>query len=141
MGDIQDQMKIAMKARDQLRLAALRLMVSAIKYVQIDQPELDDAGSVTVLLKEAKKRRESIVAYKLAGRAELAQQEQYELGVIEEYLPKMMSEDEVRKQLTANSRQFIAAANFGEAMKIAMKVIGKDAEGGMVAKIVKEFFK
>lgn len=137
---LQDEMKTAMRSRDQVRLDALRLMVSAIRYVQVDNPSLDDAGMVSVLSKEAKKRREAIEAYKAAGRDAQAAQEEYELKLIEDYLPTQMSEDEVRELLTANSEQLIAAASFGEAMKIAMKAVGKGAEGAMVAKIVKELF-
>lgn len=137
--DLQDQMKMAMRSRDQARLDALRLMVSAIKYVQVDKPELDDAGMVQVLTKEAKKRRESIIAYKDAGRADQAAQEEYELKLIEEYLPKMMSEEEVR----AKVKEAIETAkpdNFGMAMNAAMKAVGKEAEGSTVARIVKELF-
>lgn len=137
--DLQDQMKMAMRSRDQARLDALRLMVSAIKYVQVDKPELDDAGMVQVLTKEAKKRRESIIAYKDAGRADQAAQEEYELKLIEEYLPKMMSEEEVR----AKVKEVLETAkpdNFGMAMNAAMKAVGKEAEGSTVARIVKELF-
>lgn len=135
---LQDEMKTAMKARDQVRLNALRLMVSAIKYAIVDSPDMGDEQVLEVLKKEAKKRREAIEAYKNGGRTEQAEQEQYELDLIEAYLPKMMSEDEVRQRLTANDVQLMAGMNMGEAMKIAMSVIGKDAEGGLVSKIVKE---
>jgi uncharacterized protein YqeY len=138
--DLQDQMKTAMRNRDQARLDALRLMVSSIKYVVVDKPDLDDEGMVAVLSKEAKKRRESIVAYKAVGREEQAAQEQYELNLIEDYLPKMMSEDEVRKLLTANSKQLAGVANFGEVMKIAMKMVSGQSDGATVSKIVKELF-
>jgi hypothetical protein len=137
---LQDEMKVAMKARDQARLDALRLMVSSIKYAQVDLPGITDEQIVEVLKKEAKKRRESIVAYKDGGRTELADKEQYELTLIEEYLPKMMGEDEVRAKVKT-ALEAAKPANFGMAMNAAMKVIGKDAEGGMVAKVVKELFK
>lgn len=137
--DLQDQMKTAMRSRDQARLDALRLMVSAIKYSVVDKPDLDDEGMISVLSKEAKKRRESIVAYKKAGREELAAKEQYELNLIEDYLPKMMSEDEVREKVK-EALDSAKPENFGMAMNVAMKVVGKGAEGAMVAKIVKELF-
>jgi len=137
---LQDEMKVAMKARDQARLDALRLMVSSIKYAQVDLPGITDEQIVEVLKKEAKKRRESIVAYKDGGRTELADKEQYELTLIEEYLPKMMGEDDVRAKVKT-ALEAAKPANFGMAMNAAMKVIGKDAEGGMVAKVVKELFK
>ena len=137
--DLQDQMKTAMRSRDQSRLDALRLMVSAIKYVQVDNPTLDDAGMVAVLTKEAKKRRESIVAYKAAGRDDQATQEQYELTLIEDYLPKMMTEDEVRKSV----REALESAkpeNFGMAMNVAMKAVSGQSDGATVSKVVKELF-
>jgi len=137
---LQDEMKVAMKAHDQARLDALRLMVSSIRYAEVDSPNLTDEQIVAVLVKEAKKRRESIVAYKAGGREELAEKEQYELSLIEEYLPKMMSEDEVRN-LVKQALDEAKPANFGMAMNAAMKAVGKNAEGGTVAKIVKELFK
>lgn len=137
---LQEEMKTAMRSRDQARLDALRLMVSSIKYAQVDTPDITDEQIAEVLKKEAKKRRESIVAYKAGNREELAEKEQYELDLIESYLPKGMSEDEVRAKVKAALGE-AKPENFGMAMNAAMKVIGKDAEGGVVAKIVKELFK
>ena len=137
--DLQEQMKIAMKARDQSRLDAIRLMVSSIKYAQVDLPDITDEQIVEVLKKEAKKRRESIEAYKGAGRTELAEKEQYELTLIEEYLPKMMSEDAVRS-IVKEALEAAKPENFGMAMNAAMKAVGKGAEGAVVAKMVKELF-
>src|SRR5689334_16094089 len=108
-------MKTAMKARDQARLDALRLIVSAVRYAEVDSPNMSDEQIVAVLSKEAKKRRESIVAYEAAGRSEAAAQEKYELGIIEGYLPKMMDESVVR----AKVQEVLSAhsyANFGLAM-------------------------
>jgi hypothetical protein len=130
-------MKIAMKARDQVRLDAIRMLVSAIKYAVVDNPKLNDEQMQAVLAKEAKKRRESIVAYKAGGRSELADKEQFELELIECYLPKMMGEDEVRERV----RELLSnrvTANIGEAMKLVMGELKGQAEGGVVAKIVKE---
>jgi len=143
---LQEEMKAAMKARDQSRLDALRLMVSAIKYAEVDLPaqagtpkNITDEQIVEVLKKEAKKRRESIVAYKAGGREELAAKEQYELNLIEDYLPKMMSEDEVRTKVK-EALESAKPANFGMAMNAAMKVVGGKSDGATVSKIVKELF-
>ena len=135
---LQDEMKVAMKARDQLRLDALRLMVSAIRYVEVDNPNLNDEQVVEVLKKEAKKRREAIEAYKAAGRQESVEKEQYELTLIESYLPKTMPEEEVRVKVK-EALESAKPENFGMAMNAAMKAVGKDA-GDPVAKIVKELF-
>jgi uncharacterized protein YqeY len=136
---LQDEMKIAMKARDQAKLDALRLMVSSIKYAMVDAPDMGDEQVMAVLAKEAKKRRESIVAYNEGGRGELAKKEQYELDLIEQYLPKAMPEEEVRAKVK-EALESAKPENFGMAMNVAMKAIGKGAEGSVVAKMVKELF-
>jgi uncharacterized protein YqeY len=137
---LQDEMKTAMKARDQSRLDALRLIVSSVRYAEVDSPNMSDEQIVSVLSKEAKKRRESIVAYQVAGRTEAAAKEQYELELIETYLPKMMSEEDVRTKV----EELLAAntyANFGLAMNSVMAALKGQADGGVVAKIVKEVYK
>lgn len=136
---LQDEMKVAMRARDQARLDAIRLMISAIKYAEVDTPNMGDDQIVSVLSKEAKKRREAIEAYTAAGRNEAADKEKFELSIIEAYLPTMMSEDEVRQKVKS-VMEATKYDNFGMAMGAAMKAVGKGAEGAMVSKIVKEFF-
>ena len=134
---LQEEMKTAMRARDQAWLDALRLMVSAIRYVEVDTPSLSDEQIIEVLKKEPKKRREAIEAYKAAGRDEQAKQEEYEFELIGQYLPKTMSEDEVR-EIIQNLKIKDQNYNMGEAMKIAMKEVGGKAEGGVVAKVVRD---
>ncbi len=112
-------------------------MVSAIRYVEVDTPSLSDEQIIEVLKKEAKKRREAIEAYKAAGRDEQAKQEEYEFELIGQYLPKTMSEDEVR-EIIQNLKIKDQNYNMGEAMKIAMKEVGGKAEGGVVAKVVRD---
>lgn len=138
-----DEMKNAMRARDQLRLDAIRMLISAIKYAMVDlraqagKPDLDEAGMMAVLAKEAKKRREAVEAYRAAGRSESADKEQFELTLIEGYLPKMMSEEEIVEKLGTVKEQLMGK-NMGEAMKLAREILGAGAEGGVVAKVVKE---
>ncbi len=98
---IQSETVTAMKAKDKERTAALRLIGAKIKDRDIElrtadtKPE-DDELVTEVLLKMAKQRRESIEMYEDGGRTELAEKEKSELAVIEEFLPKQMSEDETR---------------------------------------------
>jgi uncharacterized protein len=136
---LQEEMKNAMRARDQARLDALRLLISSIKYAEVDTPNMSDEQIVAVLQKEAKKRREAVLAYTTGGRPEAAEHEQYELALIETYLPKMMSKDEVRAKVgeVLSSQQF---ANFGMAMNGVMAELKGQADGGVVAKLVKELF-
>lgn len=133
--ELKSQMKTAMKAGDKQRLSVVRMLISAINYVGIDE-ELNDEVVLQVLQKEAKKRREAIEAYSKAGREEQAKQEEYELSVIEEYLPKMMTTEEVE----AKARELLAdfeGNNMGQAIGLVMRELKGKAEGGIVAKVVK----
>ncbi|OOZ17754.1 glutamyl-tRNA amidotransferase [Solemya velum gill symbiont] len=91
-----DDMKAAMKGGDKSRLGVIRLILAAVKQVEVDtREELSDADITGVLTKMVKQRRDSVTQYTDAGRTELADQETYEIGIIEGYLPEQMSEDEV----------------------------------------------
>jgi uncharacterized protein YqeY len=95
-GQIQEDVKSAMRAREQKRLTALRLITAAIKQVEVDQRiEMDDAAILAVLDKMVKQRRDSLEQYQAAGRDDLAAQEQFELDLISSYLPEALSEDEL----------------------------------------------
>ena len=93
---IQEDVKTAMRARDQKRLTALRLITAAIKQVEIDQRiEMDDKAVLSVLDKMVKQRRDSLEQYTNAGRDDLAAQEKFELELIAVYLPEALSDDEL----------------------------------------------
>jgi len=88
--------KSAMRARDQKRLTALRLITAAIKQIEIDKRiEMDDQAVLAVLDKMVKQRRDSLEQYQAAGRDDLAAQEQFELELIAVYLPEALGEDEL----------------------------------------------
>ena len=93
---IQEDVKNAMRAQERERLAVLRLVTAAIKQKEVDERiELDDAQVLAVLDKMAKQRRESLGQYREAGRDDLAEQEAFELGLIQTYLPAQLGEDEL----------------------------------------------
>jgi uncharacterized protein YqeY len=95
---IQEDVKTAMRARDQRRLTALRLITAAIKQIEVDKRiELDDQAVLGVLDKMVKQRRESLEQYESAGRDDLAAQEKFELELIAVYLPEALSDDEVAR--------------------------------------------
>ena len=90
---ISSDVKTAMKAGEKTRVATLRLINAAIQYAEIEaKAPLADADIVTVMTKMVKQRRDSISQYTAGGRPELAAQEQAEITIIEEYLPKQMDE-------------------------------------------------
>ena len=122
---IQSETVTAMKAKDKERTAALRLIGAKIKDRDIelrtaDTKPKDDELVTDVLLKMAKQRRESIEMYEDGGRTELAEKEKSELAVIEEFLPKQMSEEETRAAIAA-----IKADLDAEGMKDMGRVMGE----------------
>ena len=95
--NIQDNVKSAMRAREKERLGVLRLITAAIKQREIDERiEMDDADVLQVLDKMVKQRRDSEGQFLKAGRDDLAKQETYELGILSEFLPEALSEDELK---------------------------------------------
>ena len=93
---IQDAMKTAMKGGDKARLAVIRLMLAALKQVEVDERiELDDTRVIAILDKMVKQRRESIAQFAPAGRDDLVAKEQSEIDVIADYLPQALSEAEI----------------------------------------------
>lgn len=93
---ITEQMKDAMRAKDKARLGTIRLILSEIKRIEVDERiELDDARVLSVLDKMLKQRKDSITQYEAAERFELAEKEQQETEVIKTFLPQPLSDDEV----------------------------------------------
>lgn len=91
-----DDMKTAMKAGDKPRLGVIRLILAAVKQREVDERiELDDDQVLAVLEKMLKQRRDSAAQYQAAGRDDLAGQEQFEIGVVQGYLPEPLSEAEL----------------------------------------------
>jgi len=104
--DINNAVKDAMKAKDERKLSTLRMVNSTIKNADIEargqgKPPLSDAELLSVLQKMIKQRHEAVELYDKGGRAELAAQEREEIAVISAYLPKQMSEDDVKAAIAA----------------------------------------
>lgn len=136
-GQIQAQITASLKNRDQKRLDAFRFLFSQIKNKEIDaKRELTDEEAVKLLQGEAKKRRESIAAYRQGRRQDLADKEQYELSVIEEFLPKQLTDEEL-KAIIEDVRSQNPGGDFGTLMKTVMIKAAGRAEGGKVAEILK----
>ncbi len=117
---IQDEMKAAMKAREKRRLGIIRLILAAVKQREVDERiELDDTQILAVLDKMVKQRRDSIEQFEKAGRTDLVEQEAFEIGVLKEYLPEAMSEEEI----AALIKEAIASTG-AESLKDIGKVMG-----------------
>ncbi|MEU1839866.1 GatB/YqeY domain-containing protein [Micromonospora chersina] len=131
-------MRAALKARDELTTSTLRMALAAVGTAEVagkEKRELSDDEVLAVLTKEAKKRREAATAFADAGRAEQAGKETAEGEVLERYLPKQLSDDElaglVSGALAAGG--FTGKAQMGPAMKAAQTAVAGRAEGGRVA--------
>ena len=138
---IQDDMKVAMKAADKRRLGTVRLILAAIKQREVDERiELDDTQILAVLDKMVKQRRDSIEQYTKADREDLAEQERYEVGVCQQYLPEALAEDELIVLVNAAIATTGAASmrDMGKVMgEIKPKAQGR-ADMGAVSKLVKQ---
>ena len=123
----------AMKAQEKNRLGALRYLFSQIKNREIDlKRPLADDEAVKLLQTEAKRRREAIEAYQKGGRQDLVEKESYQLSVIEEYLPKQLSDEEL-KTIIAEIKSANPSGDFGTLMKATMAKVAGKADGSRVA--------
>ena len=137
---IQSDMKTAMKAGAKARLGAIRLILAAITQREVDERiELDDSQVLAVLDKMVKQRRDSITQYSAAGRQDLADVEQFELEVIQGYLPAALSEAELSALLDAALAQTGAAgmSDMGRVMAVLRPQIQGRADMGAVSALVK----
>lgn len=137
---ISESVKDAMRAKAKERLGVLRLITAEFKRIEVDERiELDDARVLTILDKMVKQRRESAKQFSENARPELAEQEQFEIRVIQEFLPQQLSEEEIRTLVTEAAASVGAktAADMGKLMAaIKPKVQGR-ADMGMVSQLVK----
>jgi len=140
-GQITEDMKIAMKAGEKNRLKVVRLMLAAIKQIEIDKRiELDDADVLAVLTKMVKQRRDSIEQFEKGKREDLVKIERDEITVIEHYLPKQLAPDELAAMVDEVIRTTGADSirDMGKVMgQIKAKAAGR-ADMGAVSATVKE---
>lgn len=135
---LQSDLTAAMKARDELRSATLRMLLTAVKNEEVagkSARELSDAEVVTVLTREAKKRREAAEAFAEGGRAERADRERAEGEVIAGYLPAQLSDDELRELVSAAVAEAGATGPgaMGQVMKVLTPRTAGRADGSRVA--------
>ncbi len=142
---ILDDIKTAMKQKEQHRLDVLRSLKSAIFEKEVSErkdgkAELSDEDVVNVIMKAAKQRKDSIQQYREAGRDDLADNEEKELKIIESYLPEMMSEDDIKQivQEAIDSTGASGPQDMGKVMGQVMPKVKGKADGAQVNRIVKE---
>ena len=143
---ILSDLKEAMKARDAEKLGVLRMIKASMLEKEIssrtggEKTELSDEDALAVIVKSAKQRKDSITQYRDAGREDLATQEEKELEIIETYLPKQLTEDEIAGIVDDAISQSGAEGmkDMGKVMGFVMPKVKGKADGNLVNKIVKE---
>ena len=137
---ITEDMKTAMRAKDSMRLGAIRLLLSAIKQREVDERiELTDADVIAVIEKMLKQRRDSITAFEGAGRTDLADIEKFEVSVLQTYMPKQMSDAEISAivdQVIADSGAQ-GAKDMGKVVGLVKPLVAGMADMGKVSGLIK----
>ena len=137
---LQNDMKDAMRNKQQQRLDTIRMALAAIKNARIELGhEPEEADVIKVLQKEAKRRRDAAAEYTKVNRADLAASEEAELAIIEAYLPKMLSADELRPQIAAIIQEVGATsiADLSKVMPVVMQRFKGQAEGRTLNDVVR----
>jgi len=139
---LQSDLTDAIRARDEVKSGTVRMLLAAITTEEVAGKAarvLNDAEIITVLSREAKKRREAVEAYTQAKRDDLANKEKAEAAVIALYLPEQLSEDQIKQMITEASAKTNAAgpAGMGLVMKELQPKIAGKADGGLVSTLVK----
>jgi uncharacterized protein len=137
---ISEDMKNAMRAKETARLGAIRLLQAAIKQREVDERiELDDTAVIAVIEKMLKQRRDSITAYESANRTDLADVEKFEVTVLQTYMPKQLTDDEISQIIT----QVIAdtgasgAKDMGKVVSLVRPLVAGVADMGKVSGLIK----
>jgi len=137
---LNEDMKTAMKAREAGKLGAIRLLLAAVKQREVDERiTLDDAGVIAVIEKMIKQRKDSISQYEKAARQDLADQEKFEIGVLEAYMPQQLTAAEVDAILAAAVAESGAKspADMGKVMALVKPRLAGRADMGKVSGLVK----
>lgn len=138
---LSDDLKQALKQGDEVRKRTLRYLLSAVHNAEIEKGgPLDDAGTLAVVSKHAKQRRESAEEFRKGGRADLVEREEAEAAVLEEYLPPAMSREEIAeaaRKVIAETRAS-GPQDIGKVMPVLMKELSGRAEGREINAVVRE---
>ena len=138
---ITEAMKDAMRARDKERLGAIRLILSELKKIEVDERiDVDDTRVISVLDKMVKQRRESIKQYEAGNRPELAAVEQAEIDVIQDFMPQPLGEAEINAILAKAISETNASSmkDMGAVMNMARPQLVGRADMGVVSQLVKK---
>lgn len=138
---LNESLKEAMRTNDDLRRRTLRMVMAAIKQIEVDKrAALDDAGVMALMQKEIKNRREALEEAKKANRVDLAADNEAEIAVLEGFLPKAMPAEELRALVQAAIAETGAAvpSDMGKVMKVVIPKVAGRAPNDMISAAVRE---
>ena len=138
---LNDSMKDAMKSGDEVRKRTVRMVLAAVKQVEVDKrTELDDMAVMNIIQKEVKNRRESLEEARKANRPDLIEANEAEIKVLEAFLPKSMPDEELREIVQAAITETGAStpADMGKVMKIVMGKVAGRAPNDRISGTVRE---
>ena len=141
LDQLQEELKIALKAGEKAKMMGLRNIIGKIKAAQIDKGEtLTDEESLKILKTATKQLKESIDQYQKGGRDDLAEKEAFELTLLEKYLPEQLSEEQIRQTVKNIVKNTGAGSmqDMGKVMGATMQELAGSADGKIVQKIVQE---
>lgn len=143
---LQDDLRAAMKSKNQNIVGVLRLLIAALNNKSIEKKgktgseELTDEETAQVLMSEAKKRKESIAVFAQGGREDLVNKEKNELEIIQKYLPRQLSREEI-EPIIAGIVKKTGSGDFGMIMKEVMKELRGKADSALISAVVKDNLK
>ena len=141
---IQDDLKVAVKAQDKVRVSTLRMILSALKNAELEErEELSDEKELAVIASYARRTKESIEEFKKGERGDLVAQEEAELAIVMSYLPEQMTDDEIRREAAKVAAEVGASTpkDMGRVMGEMMKRFKGKVDGAAVNRIVSELLK
>ena len=141
LNQLQDELKIAMKAGDKPTMTGLRNIIGKLKASQIDKGEpLIKEETLKILKSAAKQLRESVEQYKKGGRDDLAEKELFELSLLDKYLPEQLTKDKIRAIVkeTIQASGAESMQDMGRIMGMIMKELAESADGKLVQQIVRD---
>ncbi len=138
---LDEDLKSAMRAKDSLRMNTVRALKSAVKYREIElMKPLDDAGILGVMATEIKRRRDSVEQYRAGNRADLADKEEAEIKILQEFLPQQLTPAEVEAKVVEAIAKVGAQGpkDMGAVMKALLPEVQGRADGKVVSELVKQ---
>lgn len=138
---IDADLKESMLAKDQIRVDALRMLKSAIRYIEIEKKaEADDNMVIDAVAREIKKRRDAAEQFRNGGKEEMATKEEREIESLSKYLPEQLGENEIKKLIDKAVKKVGASgpSDMGKVMGALMSNVKGRADGSLVSKLVKE---